>query len=78
MRNINTAGGEFSGFLRNLYVFVCVCKQNNSGNVTVSHTDSKIIQVIERERMVTKIHWYVPFKVTVKASDREKLLKPDM
>ena len=36
------------------------------------------MQVVKYEKIVGKVDWYVPFKVTVKASDKEQLLNPDI
>ena len=35
-------------------------------------------QVVKCEKIVGNVDSYVPFKVTVKASDRDKLLNPDI
>ena len=76
--NINTADGEFSGVERNLDVFVGGSNPNTSEDVIVNHIVSKGVQVVKCEKIVGKVDWYVPFKVTVKASDRDKLLNPDI
>ena len=76
--NINTAGCEFSGVERNLDVFVGGSNPNTSEDVIVNHIASKGIQVVKCEKIAGKVDWYVPFEVTVKASDRYKLLNPDI
>ena len=76
--NVNTAGGEFSGVERNLDIFVGGSNPNTSEDVIVNHIASKGIQVVKCEKITGKVDWYVPFKVTVKASDRDKLLNTDI
>ena len=49
---------------------------DTSEDVIVNQIASKDIQVVKCEKNVGKIYWYVPFKVTVKESDRDKLLNP--
>ena len=51
---------------------------NTSKDVIINHIASKGIHVVKCEKIVGKADWYVPFKVTVKASDRDKLLNPDI
>ena len=76
--NINTTGGEFSGFERNLDVFVRGSYPNISEDVIISHIASKGIHVVKCEKKLGKVDWYVLFKLTVKATDRDKLLNPDI
>ena len=76
--NINTTGGEFSGVERNLDVFVGGSNPNTSEDVIFNHIASKGIHVVKCEKIAGKVDWYVPFEVTVKASDRYKLLNPDI
>ena len=63
--NINTAGGEFSGVERNLDIFVGDCSPNTSDISIINHIGSIVA-------------WHVRFKLTVKASNRDKLLNSDV
>ena len=49
--------------------------QNKEKNVFI---DSKGVHVIKIEKMVSKVDWYEPLKIIVKASDRYNLMKPDI
>ena len=76
--NINTAGGNFSGVEINLDVSVGGCNPNMPNDIIINHTDNNGKQGIKIEKMVSQVDWYVPFKVKVKASDRDKLLNTDI
>ena len=61
----------------NIHFYVGGWKPNTATNL-INHIKLKGIQVIKCERLLIKTDSPVPFIVTVKASDREKMLNPDI
>ena len=62
---------------RNLDLFVGGCSVDASEEEVKDHCKDLGIEIKAIETLTTKVNWYKPFKITVEAEDREKLLKPD-
>ena len=67
-----------AGVERNLDLFIGGCNPATTEDNIKAHISSKGIQVVGCVVLQSKVDWYKPFKVTVKAAEREILLSPDL
>ena len=76
--------GKFSGRglapakKRDLDIFVGGCSVESSEQELLDYCEEKNIPQKGIERLLTKSTWHQPYKLTVAAEDRDRLLSPEL
>ena len=58
-------------------IFVGGCDKNSNEDGIKRHCATLGIQSIKIEQLTTRSEWYKAYKISMKATDREKLMLPD-
>ena len=79
-REVNVSGtGTVSNNLVGVQriIFVGGCEKNSSEEGIKKHCENLGIQLMKIEQLTTRSEWYKAYKISMKATDREKLMLPD-
>ena len=68
---------ELSGVERDLDFFLGGCETDTTPEKVMNYIKNNNIAAVNCVALVSKVEWYRPFKVTVKASDRNLLMTPE-
>ena len=58
-------------------IFVGGCDKSSSEEGIKKHCENLGIQLMRTEQLTTRSEWYKAYKISMKATDREKLMLPD-
>ena len=78
--NVSGTGTESNnlvGVQRIMDIFVGGCDKNSSEEGIKKHCENLGIQLMKIEQLTTRSEWYKAYKISMKATDREKLMLPD-
>ena len=72
-----TVSNNLVGVQRIMDIFVGGCDKSSSEEGIKKHCENLGVQLMKTEQLTTKSEWYKAYKISMKATDREKLMLPD-
>ena len=72
-----TVSNNLVGVQRMMDIFVGGCDKNSNEDGIKKHCETLGIQLMKVEELTTKSEWYKAYKISMKATDKDKLMLPD-